>query len=349
MLQRSLDTALFPLIVSHIRKNKDLALKIPRRILDVFEQAQAQIIVKNTFLKVEFEKIIQDFSLLDIDVIPLKGIYLVDSYYSNFTLRQISDIDLLVKEDSLASVCRYFIENGFEMEMYMPALAAKVSKTPAPYKFIRADLVIDLHVGLTYIYDSCRFNMETVWSKSSRFPKGYSIMNSMDHAIYLSAHLIKHFDYRNCKLINFYDILLVIKQDQISVEDLLDYSRLFGFEKDVKDIFYLLKKYFYLSEYIINLPEFEPSRKDIDEVFLEILSNSRVDLEKKYSPEGSTGFKPLLSLSFTNRMRYLFSRVFPDVSYLRMKYRNRKKTDLGKYFFHFKTVLLQVFSSPKIE
>lgn len=347
-VERSIDTLLAPLIWKRLRLKEGLEFGISAHVVNKLHQAYCQIFAKNAFLYKFFQGLSMEFEKRDISVIPLKGIFLLENYYQDFGLRQISDIDLLVREESLGKVCNYFIDNGFEMEMYMPALAAKVSKTPAPFKFSKDGIVIDLHIGLTYVYDNCQFNIDLVWCNSAKSLKGYSTMNSMDHALYLCAHLIKHFDYRNCKLINFYDLILVLQKDQIECNELLNYSRLFGFERDIWDIFYLLKKHFSFEGLPSDWSNFRPTRPHLDDYFTEILSTSRTELERKYSPEGSTGFKPLLSLSFTNQLKYLFSRVFPDVSYLRTKYGKKRNTDMGRIVFHFKTLLFQVFSSPKV-
>jgi hypothetical protein len=141
---RSLDTILSSVILTKLKSSKELLNLIPDEVSTQFFQIQAQVVVKNTFLKSRFDEIIEDFNILKFDVIPLKGVYLIDSFYKNFAHRQISDIDLLVRESQVEEVCHYFLRNGFEMEMYMPAKAAKVSKTPAPYKFSKNGLVIDL-------------------------------------------------------------------------------------------------------------------------------------------------------------------------------------------------------------
>ena len=341
--ERSLDTMLAPVIYSRLKNRAEVLNLIPLEVSTQFLQAQAQVIVKNTFLKSGFDKIITDFNSLKLDVIPLKGIYLIDSYYDNFAHRQLSDIDLLVRENQLEKVCRYFLKNGFEMEMYMPAKASKVSKTPAPYKFSKNGLVIDLHVGLTYIYDNCQFEMDEVWKRAKKYDRDYFEMNALDHLVYLFAHLIKHFDYRNCKLINFYDICLVLEKDKIDLPELLRHSELLGCESDVKDICYIMKKYFgadYFADLLLN---YKPSRKNIDEIFLEILSTDRAKLEVKYAPKGSTGFHPIKHLSFKDKSIYISSRIFPGQLYIKGKYGKQSRSIIGGYISHFKFILSQFF------
>ncbi|MFM2316913.1 MAG: hypothetical protein RLZZ155_1245 [Bacteroidota bacterium] len=346
---RSLDTILSSVILTRLKSSKELLNLIPDEISTQFFQIQAQVVVKNTFLKSRFDEIIEDFNILKFDVIPLKGIYLIDAFYKNFTHRQVSDIDLLVRESQVEEVCHYFLRNGFEMEMYMPAKAAKVSKTPAPYKFSKNGLVIDLHVGLTYIYDNCQFKMDEVWSGAKKIDRDYFEMNALDHFVYLFAHLIKHFDYRNCKLINFYDLCLVFEKDNIVFSELLGHSELLGCESDVKDICYLLKKYFGVDFFADLLLNYKPRRKNIDEIFLEILSIDRVKLEVKYAPQGSTGFLPMKHLSFKNKFIYILSRIFPDGQYIQCKYGRQKRSMLVGYISHFNSIRSQIFRAMKFK
>ena len=110
--ERSSDTMLASVVLSCLKKHQELLSLIPAKYVHYFSQVQNQIIVKNTFLVSGFNQIITDFTHLEIDVIPLKGIYLIDSYYSNFSHRQISDIDLLVRESQLERGCQYFLNRG---------------------------------------------------------------------------------------------------------------------------------------------------------------------------------------------------------------------------------------------
>ena len=347
--ERCSDTMLSSVVLSCLKKHKELSSLIPAEYVHYFSQVQNQIIIKNTFLVSGFNQIITDFTHLEIDVIPLKGIYLIDSYYSNFSHRQISDIDLLVRGSQLERVCQYFLNRGFVMEMYMPAKAAKVSKTPAPYKFSKNGLVIDLHVGLTYIYDNCQFEMDEVWRGAKKHDRDYFEMNPLDHLVYLFAHLIKHFDYRNCKLINFYDLCLVFEKDKIVFSELLRHAELLGCESDVKDMCYLLKKYFGADFFEDLMLNYKPSRKNIDEIFYEILSIDRAKLEVKYAPKGSTGFRPIAQLSLRNKFIYCSSRIYPDSLYIQCKYGNQSRSITGGYISHFISILTQVLRTMKFK
>jgi hypothetical protein len=233
------------------------------------------------------------------------------------------------------------------MEMYMPANAAKVSKTPAPFKFSKNGLVVDLHIGLTYIYDNCQFDMDGVWQSAKKNQKNYFEMNSLDHLLYLFAHLIKHFDYRNCKLINFYDLCLVIERDCIALDDLYSHAELHGCKNDVMDMCYLLGKYFEL-DFLAYLPkEYLPTRLNIDEIFLEILSVDRAYLELQYAPKGSTGFRPLAYLTKWNKCVYTCSRIFPDRRYIQCMYAIAERSIIRGYISHLMIILTHFFRTRK--
>ena len=344
-VKRSIDTLLAPVVYKRIRELKDLEVEVPAHVITKLHQTYSQIFVKNTFLFKSFQDVLVEFEKRNIQVIPLKGIFLLENYYEDFGLRQISDLDLLVKVNQLEEALLYFINSGFEMEMYMPAKAAKVSKTPAPYKFLKNGLVIDLHVNLTYVYDHCQFEMDGVWNRVKRSEKNYFEMNSLDQLVYLFAHLIKHFDYRNCKLINFYDLCIVLKADQIVASDFLRHAEKHGCLFDVLDVAYLLKKFFgidFLNEVLLG---YVPSRRNIDEMFLEILSTERAHLEVKYAPTGSTGFRPISYLSPKNKFVYVLSRIFPGRLYIQSKYGKLRRSIIGGYILHFKSVFSLLFSS----
>ncbi len=344
--ERAIDTMLFPIVYTNIKENKVFVDKTPCEVLELFKRAQSQVLIKNAVLLNNFYEIIQKLNLAEIDVIPLKGIYLVEHYYSNIAQRQISDIDLLIRGERLEDTIQLFLDLGYKLEMYMPSVAAEISKTPAPIKFSKNEIVIDLHIGLTYLYDSCQIDIVELWKRSSVIftdnNTRISIMNPMDLVVYLVLHLKKHFDYRNCKLISFYDIILVIAKEGLTFDDLINHSRLIGCEQNMIEIAYLLEKYFDFTIPNCDLKDSYPSGSHIEGIFLEILSRSRKSLEKKYAPAGSTGFKVLAHLSFRNKLRYVWSRTFPDRRFLYCIYGHQSSNKLSLYLHHFRAIISRI-------
>ncbi len=80
-----------------------------------------------------------------IEIIPLKGIFLADRVYDSIALREMSDIDLLVRQEELEKLDHVLVETGF-----------------VPMQEIREVLFEEGH-HLRYLHAGCRLLLEAHW------------------------------------------------------------------------------------------------------------------------------------------------------------------------------------------
>jgi hypothetical protein len=343
---RSLDTLLAPLIFKYARVFPPDESNMPVYVLNKLQQAHSQIFVKNTFLFKSFEDILLEFEKRDIQVIPLKGIFLLENYYHDFGLRQISDLDLLVRESEVESVIRMFETLGYSMTMYMPRKAALAAKISAPYKFTKGDVVVDLHVKLSDGYCGYTINMNSIWENAhiGRLSNGVACtyLSILDHVLFLFIHLRRHIEIRNFKMISFYDISIILQKERLNTNDILKRAEDFGCYNEVEEILYLLNKFFFLTLDHIADHKKDDSRETIDLIFHQVLSENRELLEKKYAAPGSTGFMHLSAMDWKDKLIYLASRVFPDSRYMRSTYGPKSSSLVSCYFRHFVSILLRL-------
>lgn len=345
-ISRSIDTLLAPIVYKYTRFFRPLENKIPLYALNKLRQVHSQIFVKNTFLFKSFQDILLEFEQRDIQVIPLKGIFLLENYYQDFGLRQISDLDLLVRESEVESVIRMFETLGYSMKMYMPRKAALAAKISAPYKFTKGDVVVDLHIRLSDGYSGYSINMNSIWENAQigRLSNGVicTYLSILDHVLFLFIHLRRHIEIRNFKMISFYDILIILQKERLNTNDILRRAVDFGCYNEVEEIMYLLNKFFSLAlDHSLDHKKCD-SRKTIDLIFHQVLSENRELLEKKYAAPGSTGFMHLSVMGRRDKLIYLFSRVFPDRRYLFSTYGTRSKSLFSCYIYHFKTIFFRL-------
>jgi hypothetical protein len=345
-IERSIDTLLAPVIYKRIRELKDLEVEVPAHVITKLHQTYSQIFVKNTFLFNSFHDLLVEFEKREIQVIPLKGIFLLENYYEDFGLRQISDLDLLVRKSELENVIKMFNDLGFSMAMYMPQRAAEAAKISAPYKFTKGDVVVDLHVSLSHGFCGYTIEMNSIWENAhiGRLSNGVGCryLSTLDHVLFLFIHLRRHIEIRNFKMISFYDILIILQKERLNTNDILRRADDFGCYNEVEEILYLLNKFFSLALDNILEPKKDDSRKKIDSIFLQVLSENRATLEKQYAAPGTTGFKHLSVMGRRDKLIYLFSRVFPDRRYLFSTYGTGSKSLFSCYIYHFKTIFFRL-------
>ncbi len=345
-IERSIDTLLAPVVYKRLRILKDLEVEVPAHVITKLHQTYSQIFVKNTFLFKSFQDVLVEFEKRKIQVIPLKGIFLLENYYEDFGLRQISDLDLLVRKSELENVVKMFDDLGFSMTMYMPQRAAEAAKISAPYKFTKGDAVIDLHVSLSHGFYGYTIEMNSIWENAriGRLSNGVACtyLSILDHVLFLFIHLRRHIEIRNFKMISFYDILIILQKERLNTNDILRRAIDFGCYNEVEEIMYLLNKFFSLAlDHNLDHKKGD-SRKTIDLIFHQVLSENRELLEKKYAPPGSTGFMHLSVMGRRDKLIYLFSRVFPDRRYLFSTCGTRSKSLFSCYIYHFKTIFFRL-------
>ncbi|MFA5146259.1 MAG: nucleotidyltransferase family protein [Candidatus Omnitrophota bacterium] len=71
------------------------------------------IITRNLFLSEEFRRIASGLKQAGVRVMPLKGIFFINTLYENLPLRYMYDIDILVRNEDLPSVERYILGSGY--------------------------------------------------------------------------------------------------------------------------------------------------------------------------------------------------------------------------------------------
>ncbi len=342
-IERSIDTLLAPVVYKRIRALSDLEVEVPSYVITKLHQTYSQIFVKNTFLFKSFHELLVEFEKRKIQAIPLKGIFLLENYYEDFGLRQISDLDLLIRESEAESVIRIFETLGYSMSMYMPRKAAKAANISAPYKFTKGDVVVDLHVKLSDGYCGYTIDMNSIWENShmGQLSNGVACryLSILDHVLFLFIHLRRHIEIRNFKMISFYDILLILQKEKLNTNDILKRAAAFGCYSEVEEIFYLLNKFFSLVlDHTLDSRNNE-SRNRIDFIFHQVLSENRELLEKKYAAPGSTGFIHLSVMNWRDKLTYLTSRIFPGKRYLRSTYGPNFRSYALLYCRHFLSIL----------
>jgi hypothetical protein len=107
----------------------------------------------------EFKKILKILNINKIDVVPLKGGALAYIYYPHPALRPMSDLDILVKSESVEKAWQIMLDNGFipngeKHEHHMPILISPCGQA------------VELHF---HIEHSMSFPEKYIWEEAKNF------------------------------------------------------------------------------------------------------------------------------------------------------------------------------------
>ena len=105
----SIQNGVGPLIHKNFSLVKNLNL-IPEETLSRFKRNYYRSLSRNIVLYEHFRNAVEIFSNEGIPVIALKGIFIAEKIYDDIGLRQMSDIDILVKETDIEKCRKLLID-----------------------------------------------------------------------------------------------------------------------------------------------------------------------------------------------------------------------------------------------
>jgi hypothetical protein len=135
-------------------------------------------------LAAELERLLHQFAVRGIDVLPLKGPALAQALYGNATVRSCNDLDLLVRREDYPRAEALLIDLGF----------AAGAVNDSEQRFCRERILVELHFDITspQIF---QFDLEGIWSRSclgSFRGKPMHVMSVDDLVLYLCSHGLSH-------------------------------------------------------------------------------------------------------------------------------------------------------------
>ena len=105
---------LLPIAFIFLKENENL---IPSDIYKSLESGYFFGLAKNILLWEQFLSIAKAFNVYNIDFVPLKGFSFIGEIYPDINYRLMADIDILVKEETLAQVEDILLNLGYEKHL----------------------------------------------------------------------------------------------------------------------------------------------------------------------------------------------------------------------------------------
>jgi len=332
-------------ILSLLYKNLwEFKHKIPRDIWNKIENAYYLVASRNTKIYKEIEKIFAAFRNKNLEIMPLKGIFLAENVYDNIALRNMADIDILVKKGDLPKTDEILHSLGYNSKIHKDLLSIAIEKSylnSLDYYKIKSGpnapetLTLHIHwhivnVSLpTYLY-SKGIKMDRFWEHSSLTKIGDTdtLQMAPHHLIlYLCEHVLKHsFD----KLILLSDIDAAIEKykEYIDWQKLIYDAKDFGMERAVFYALYFVNYFLDTSVPDIIFTQLRPEKTGIlERWFFNSVLNNRRNLKLCY-------FVYLgMIKGARNKFRFIFRTVFPPPCALALFFNlGRPKIILSDYF-----------------
>jgi hypothetical protein len=306
---------------------------MPARHLDLMHSAYLKSLTRNIFLYNQFEEVASLAKRENIKIVLLKGMALEKTVYGNKGLRQMNDIDILVRQDQAALLRRILLNNGYESaplvsyfhEKILPAYGKHL---PEMYK---NDVAVEIHFKL---FDQKGNSLtEEFFNKALTDNDSNVCFPDLQLLfLYLVKHLDKHEKKGSSQLRLYTDLVLLhsLFSDKILNEKLLEYVLTTNLEEAVSEKITLLEKCWRLA-----VPEYfnplliKSDREASQAKFAGYLNHPNKNLD----PEQENLFYLLKEVpGLINRLLLLTGHAFPSIAY--MKYRYKSKTRIGAILFY---------------
>lgn len=278
-----------------------------------WQETVKQAFVRNTLQRYEFDKIIKALTSNKIKVIPLKG-YWLQPMYPQIDYRTMSDLDILIKPADTPKAHSTIIANGYN---HMEDSDFHIQYCKKPY------FLLEVHTSLMIEESGKAFcdYYKSIWHKTKPTdPSPYCYnLNIDEYYIYMLVHLHRHYVLGGTGIRSIMDIYIFLKSQGNSINreyinSTLDTLGILNFALTAEQ----------LSLVWFNSGE---STKQTAEMALYILSSGTYGSYTNLIHNSiRAAAKTDTNNTFILKIKYILSRLFPKLNYMKRSYTVLEKT-----------------------
>lgn len=309
---------------------------VPPDHLAIMHSAYFKSLSRNAFLYQHLTEVAAIAKAENIKIVLLKGMLLERMVYQDRGLRQMNDIDILVRKDQAALLRRVLLKNGYTTATLVSVFHEKIMPVYGKHlpEMYKNGVAVEIHFNL--FDQNGGMLSEEFLSKATRMPDTESNLYYPEYQLfflYLVKHLEKHerSGFSQLRLYTDLAVLLLLYADQIINEKLFEYAVLANLEKVLAEKLAILQLYWNISITGQSKSIVEGLKSPESDVkFLNFLRHPGAD-EHDEKPESLGGLMKKVP-GLTIKVLLVFGHVFPSLSYI--KYRYKIKTTLGALMYY---------------
>lgn len=310
--------------VYYLLKQDSVEYNIPNSIMDSFRDQYYLVATKNTRIYHELKKIVKSLNSNNIPCILLKGVYLAQDLYDKPALRSMNDIDLLLKQEDIATAVRiladidfhpsqpFFIDALEEFQIHIPALIKSATDQSK-------QVAVELHWSIARSTLKHKIDRNQLWLNSSTIDideLNASVMSVEKNLHHIALHA-SYDDLFGNGIRPLVDILLITRKKDINWNKLLRICKDSGTDRYIFITFSLTKKLLGAT-----IPESFMKEVEPDVLTDEMLQTAEEilfrDSMRGYSE--ATFIGRTLKGSFWNQVKSLLKKLYPPRSELSETY-----------------------------
>jgi hypothetical protein len=328
------------LVSRHLQrlKQKDA---IPKKIITKFDQLYYRSISRNIILYKHFKTIQQTFAVNKIEVIPLKGIFLAETYYKDIGIRQMSDIDLLVKQVDVENCIKLLMNLGYKSvgRVKTEFINNKGGAKHLPTMVLNG-VFVEIHYRILIDDSTDSIDIENYWKNTSSctlYDTPTLALSPENLLQYLCIHLERHFNEGKIQLYQFADLLGILQKHEKDFNwDVFMFScEKNHCNKNVFKVLFLLQKFFAatfpekIQQIILHY-----SNISTENLFISYLNCQKEKISAQIENQNLKNLRKIRGLK--NKFLYLIGDIFPSQSFMVSRYAiTNKQTMFFFYIFRF--------------
>lgn len=198
---------------------------IPKDMAYYLNDKFKKISLRNLVMIRELIQLLDAFSSIEISSVPFKGPVMAIDLYGDLSMRQFSDLDLLIHLADLDKASEILLENGYEPEYrFNRSQLSAFIKSDHHQRFVNPNLgiMVELHWSIyPPIYKIPRIDMGDIWKRAEKntvFGREVLGFSQSDLLLYLCVHGAKHGWER---LSWICDLAMLIKKNEVDFDGVI--------------------------------------------------------------------------------------------------------------------------------
>lgn len=308
---------------------------IPAEAVEMLRQSYYLTLSRGMVLQDVFRKVAGAFTAAGIRVVALKGIHLAEWLYGDIGLRQLSDIDILVRKEDGEQCMQLlaglgFVQSGDEVSH---TISEQLGIIHYPAMLLR-DVSVEIHINLYRAGEPYTIDIRQLIDNAVPITLAGVPVHALelhDLLIYGCIHLHKHFAGGDIQFTSFSDLvnLLDIHAAEIDWPELDARCRAYHCEEVVYKYLALIHKYFRVSIPAGSAVQLPSPHREEPGVRFPYLSAQDEELFNRYlNGYKSTPYGALTHIEnirknkgLRAKFRYFVLVVFPGKAFMRNNYR----------------------------
>jgi len=297
---------------------------IPTEYLVKLQNGYYTSLIRNTAILKLLNTVLKLASENFIKIVLIKGIALEKTVYRNKGLRQMNDLDILVRKDDAIKLRNLLLQKEFVSIPVVSPLHEKI----LPYygkhlpEMNKDGISVEIHFRL---FDQSGDNLTSCFLEKSTTISGeeypYSIPCPQLHFLYLIKHLEKHESVGSSQIRLYNDLAILLSDYKNTVlnETLLEYAKEAGLIGALIEKLFILKTFWGIKmpDYFLESAELPEKEKSIKKFtyFLRHPKEHHDDLKR------DSLLKPIKDINgILNKSLFIFGYIFPSFVFMRYRY-----------------------------